>query len=82
MPVSRKCKTCGYFEPVDALPGRGWCRHPKVDPIGVGSRKLEQANELGCKEHRPLWWISKEEWLREHKKSEMLFLLDPQGGDK
>jgi hypothetical protein len=60
------------------MPGRGWCRYPKVDPAGIGYRRLERADELGCRDHWPLWWISKREW--EHRRSllkqGMLFLLE------
>lgn len=56
MRLQKKCKTCAHFEPAEALPGQGWCRHPRVDPAGVGYRKLERADELGCRDHRPLWW--------------------------
>lgn len=58
------------------MPGRGWCRHPKVDPAGIGYRKLEHADRLGCRAHRPLWWISKAERKRQRDKEDMLFLLD------
>jgi hypothetical protein len=76
MSPPKKCKTCGYYEPAGALPGRGWCRYPKVDPAGIGYRKLERADELGCRDHRPLWWISKAEWKRWQTQGDMLFLLD------
>ena len=63
------------------MSGRGWCRHPRVDPAGVGARKLERANGLGCSEHRPVWWISQAEWKNQQEskttiKRGMLFLLD------
>jgi len=74
----KKCKTCAYFEPLPTMPGRGWCRHPKVDPAGVGSRKLERANLLGCRDHRPVWWTSKADRAKQQRirAGSMLFLLD------
>ena len=74
----KKCKNCGHFEPAKSLPGRGWCRYHKVDPANIGSRKLEYAGRLGCREHRPLWWMSKKEWQRRQwiEQGGMLFLQD------
>ncbi len=75
---AQKCKTCGHFEPVETMPGHGWCRHPKVDPANIGYRKLERANDLGCREHWPLWWTSKAERERQKKLRQkgMLSLLE------
>jgi len=80
MPLAKKCRNCGYYEPLARMPGRGWCRYPKVDPAGIGYRRLERADKLGCRDHWPHWWISKAELRRQRQARDggMLFLLDKQ----